>query len=634
MHPSPTLRQRLQYAFDTLMAAGTPALIVLLSLFSGLLIFCASLVIVIFRIAPQDSAPLTFGEAFWMSLMRTLDAGTMGGDTGTAFRLVMFSVTIGGIFLVSLLIGVLGSGVQTKLGDLRKGRSLVLESGHTVILGWSPQIFTLLAELIQANANQKSAAIAILADMEKTQMEDELQARLPAHRNTRIICRSGAPNDPAALEIINLHSARSILILPPEDEAPDAFVVKTVLSITNHPQRRPTPYLIVTQLQDAANLQAVQLLGKNDTLIALFSGDLMARITAQTSRQTGLSVVYTELLNFSGDEMYLKEEPALVGKTYAQALSAYEDSCILGLVLATGQTLLNPPMATRLAVGDRLIALTADDDTLRLSGLKTPPVPENLLRSQMPRAWPGPEKALLLGWNSCAPALARELDAYVNPGSTLQVVAAPGLEEPVRAVDGLQNQKLRFQPGDITSGAFLQSLELAQYQHVIVLADTSLSPQQADSRTLMTLLHLREIAAQAQKPFSIVSEMLDLRNRQLAEITRVDDFIVSTHLLSLLMAQLSEEPGLKPVFDSLFSPEGAEIYLKPVAGYVETGQPLDFYTVLEAASRRGETAFGYRLAAQQADAAQAHGIHLNPRKSASIVFAPEDKIIVLAEDQK
>ena len=36
-------------------------------------------------------------------------------------------------------------------------------------------------------------------------------------------------------------------------------------------------------------------------------GDLIARIVAQTCRQSGLSVVYTELLDFDGDEIYFAE---------------------------------------------------------------------------------------------------------------------------------------------------------------------------------------------------------------------------------------------------------------------------------------------------------------------------------------
>jgi hypothetical protein len=66
--------------------------------------------------------------------------------------------------------------------------------------------------------------------------------------------------------------------------------------------------------------------------------------------------------------------------------------------------------------------------------------------------------------------------------------------------------------------------------------------------------------------------------------------------------------------------------------YVETGQPIKFYTVVEAARRRGEIAIGYRVTNEQYDAGKAYGVHTNPRKSAEVSFTATDKVIVLAEE--
>ncbi len=150
-----------------------------------------------------------------------------------------------------------------------------------------------------------------------------------------------------------------------------------------------------------------------------------------------------------------------------------------------------------------------------------------------------------------------------------------------------------FRAGDITSREVLENIQAADYDHVIVLSYAGLDVQEADARTLVTLLHMRDIAEHDNTPFSIVSEMRDVRNRQLAEVTGVDDFIVSDRLVSLMMAQLAENASLYEVFSDLFDPRGAEIYLKPVSQYVETGRAVNFYTIVEAARRRGETAIGY-----------------------------------------
>jgi voltage-gated potassium channel Kch len=642
MSPNPTLKQRFQYFFDTFMSRGTTALVGGLGIVSLLLIIAAGIILAVGGrlLAPEGGNPPGFLEAVWLSLMRTLDAGTMGGDAGWGFRLVMLLVTIGGILIVSTLIGVLTSGVESKLDELRKGRSRVLESGHTLILGWSPQVFTILSELMIANENVKNACIVILADRDKVEMEDEIHSRLETGKKTRIICRSGSPVDLADLGIGSPHTARSIIILPPEDDDPDTTIIKVVLAITNNPERRPEPYHIVTQIRNTRNMDVIRMIGGRDNVQAVLMGDLIARVTAQTSRQSGLSVVYTELLNFGGDEIYFTRQPSLAGHTYGEALHAFEDSTVMGIQKAEGNAVLNPPMDTVISSTDSLFAISADDDTLVLSGHADIPLDERAIANPAGVSSAQPEKCLILGWNQYASTIIRELDHYVNKGSRVLVVADPTVTDEVRNVERtirqcsgrLNNQKVEFREGDTTDRSLLEEIKAADYDHVIVLSYAGLETEPADARTLVTILHLRDIAERDETPFSIVSEMLDLRNRRLAEVANVDDFIVSEHLISLMMAQLSENPALFAVFADIFDPEGAEIYLKPIGSYVHTGQPVNFHTLVESARRRGETALGYRCYAENGMADRSYGIHINPKKSEMVVFNPQDKLIVVSDN--
>jgi ion channel POLLUX/CASTOR len=631
----PTFSQRLRYQFDNLMARGTPALIGMLFVLSLIIVLVAGVVISIARITPSgETEPLSVGEAMWASLMRTLDAGTMGGDTGAGFRVVMLLVTLGGIFVVSALIGVLNNAIEEQMERLRKGRSLVLETNHTLVLGWSTQIFTILNELMAANENQAKARIVILADKDKVEMEDEIRERVEVKGKTRIICRNGSPIDPNDIEIASPHRAKSIIVLPPENSDPDTDVIKAVLAITNNPNRRAEPYHMVTQIRDAKNMAVLKLVGEKDNVQAVLTGDLIARVVAQTSRQSGLSVVYTELMNFGGDEIYFKHEPALAGKTFGEALLAFEDSSLMGLRKADGRILLSPAMDSRFEEGDQIFALSADDDTIRISGQSLPPINEAIIRADGRTVEPQPEKCLILGWNRSGTTIVHELDNYVAKGSQVTVVADTyNIEKQIRAQGGrLKNQKLVVQEGETTDRDLLNQLGVVDYDHVIVLAYNTVEPQEADAKTLVTLLHLRDMSQKDETPFSIVSEMLDLRNRELAEATQVDDFIVSEHLISLMMAQLSENAELFDVFTDIFDPEGAEIYLKPVGDYVTTGESVTFYTVVEAARRRGETALGYRIEAEATNAGKAYGVHTNPKKSETVTFVPEDKVIVISEN--
>jgi len=620
----PSWRDRLRYAFDNFMARGTIALIAGLFVVSAIGIFAISLVITIMGLTGEG---MTLPDLLWASLMRTLDAGTMGGDTGSAgFLFGMLAVTFGGIFVISALIGVINTGLEGKLGELRKGRSRVVETNHTVVLGWSQQVFTVLSELVAANSNvPHRSTVVVLADRDKVAMDDEIRARFPETGRTNIVCRSGNPMDIDDLEIARLETSKAILVLSPEVDDPDAAVVKTMLAVTNHPRRRPEPYHIVAELHDAANLDIARLVGRDEAQLIL-GGDVISRIVAQTCRQSGLSIVYTELLDFDGDEIYFASLPALAGRTFGDALAAFEDSTLIGLQPEGEVPRLNPPMDTLIGPGDELIIISADDDTVRL-GARPAAVDDAAIRSAAPKP-AAPERTLVLGWNWRAPTIIRELDAYVPPESLVTVVA--DLPGPASALDTLRpslaNQSVTFRQADTTSRSVLETLDVPSYDNVIVLCYSDhLEPQLADSKTLFTLLHLRDMQERTGQDFAIVSEMLDLRNRALAEVTHADDFIVSSRLVSLLMAQVAENPRLNAVFSDLFDPEGSEIYLRPAPDYVAAGTEVTFATIVESARRRDEVAIGYR-----AVSSSGHGVRINPPKSTRLTLAAADMVIVLA----
>jgi Trk K+ transport system NAD-binding subunit len=337
-------------------------------------------------------------------------------------------------------------------------------------------------------------------------------------------------------------------------------------------------------------------------------------------------------MNFGGDEIYFKQEPNLSGKTYGDALLAYETSTVMGIRRKDGAILMNPKMDTRIEPGDSIFAIAEDDDKIQLSNSRFTP-DENLIQRSANGSKPKPERGLILGWNRSGSIIIRELDNYVAKGSELLVVSeVDDLEKQIqREVGKLKNQKLKVMEGNIRDRDLLNELGVTEYDHVIVLAYSDKDIQEADAITLVTLLHLRDIAEKDETPFSIISEMLDLRNRELAEAAKVDDFIVSEHLISLMLAQLSENAELMGVFTDLFDPEGAEVYLKPIGTYIAVDQPVNFYTAVEAAKRRGETAIGYRIMSESHDAEKAYGVHTNPKKSEKVLFKPEDKLIVISE---
>ena len=618
------MKNKLKYRFDNLMSKGTGMLIASLAIVTLLMITIVSFVVWVTGSGDGTS----FLTLFWMGVLRSLDPGTMGGDTGSfLFVGAMFVITLGGIFIFSILVGLLTTGISSKLESLQKGHSIVVESGHTVILGWSSQIFTILSELIEANSNQKNACIVIMSQTDKVEMDEAIRNRIPDTKTTRIVTRNGSAIDLNDLGLLSLHTAKSIII----NENDDADVIKTLLAVINSPTERTTPYQIVAVLREPKNVDVARIAARGQAEIIL-EDTIISRIIAQTCRQSGLSAVYTELLDFGGDEIYLRAFPELTGKTYGETLSLFETSSVIGLKSKDGVKL-NPPMDTVLRDGDELIAVTADDDTLLLNG--TSAVIDESMFSSKPAEPAVPEQILILGWNENALLIIQELDHYVADGSGITVVSdiADAKLALRRLERGLDHANVKFVEEDITQRSTLDALLSSDYPHIILLSDRSQEDvQKADANTLITLLHLRNIAETTGKQFSIVSEMLDIRNRRLAEVAKVNDFIVSDTIISLLISQVSENNVLNAVFEDIFDADGSEIYLKPVEAYVRIGEPVSFYAVIEAARRKGETAFGYKIAAESESDQTSGGIHVNPAKSKPIRFEAGDRIIVAAED--
>jgi voltage-gated potassium channel Kch len=619
------MKQWLRYKFDSTMSRGAGALIAWLFVFSAIL----ALAVAIFAMFIDSKAHL--GKEWWLDFQTTTNLKPDPTGTSKLAAIVRtFVPTLGGMFMGALITGFIVTSMQNKIRDLRKGRSIVVEDDHQVILGWSQSVFTVISELCTANANRKSPAIVVLAGKDKIDMEDQIRAKVPKTGPTKVVCRTGNPIDPLDINLANPKAARSFIVLSPEGADPDSQVIKTMLALTSHSE--VSPRSVVAEMRDPKKIEAAHYIGDGEMRL-LSIDDLIARITVQACRQSGLSIVYTELLTFDGDEMYVHEEKSLVGKTFGETLHMYETSSVVGVVRER-KTKFNPPMDQKLEPGDRLVIISEDDDTMILSGKdeKSAGIEAGkIAEAKAPER--RPERSLILGWNRRAPWMINHLDEYVAPGSEIHVVAdlADGEAKIAKECGKVKNVKVTYKQADTTDGNVIRGLGVETFDHVITLGySDKMQAQEADAQTLITLIFLRELAKEKGESFSIVSEMLDPRNRKLAEVARADDFIVSAQLVSQMLAQMSENPDL--TYTELFEAEGSEIYLKDATDYVKPGQPVSFYTVVEAARRRNEVAIGYRILSEAEDPKKTYGVRMNPNKSGTVTFTADDKIVVIAEN--
>jgi Castor and Pollux, part of voltage-gated ion channel len=600
------MRRRLLYWFDKTMARGTFALVGWLAAICLVADIPISAVLVRYKY-PGRATLVVHAVEVWKMVGSTFK---VGGQVGPPlFVLASVAGAVVALLFASTLISLITAGVNKKIMDLRKGRSQVLETGHVAVVGWSAEVFPIAAELKASGARHGRKLLAVLADRDKAGMEDEIRARV---HDARVMCRSGSPVVPADIDRINPEPAQCLIVLANPGDGADEQVIKTILAIRNKTECR-----IVAAISDHANLAAARKAGGADAQL-LDIDDLASRWIAQATVQPGLAGVFTELLRFNGNEFCAVAVPALTGRAFGAVLQAFPLVSAVGLVKADGTLLLNPPSETVLAGDDKVVAISAAD----IFEAGTPvSIDEDAIVAPRRRPRP-PVRLLILGWNRRGPQIIRQLDAFVPAGSRIDVTAEQvddGVIEKMRT--DLYRVEVTVGNGDPTDVDALSSLDLTSYRHIIVLSTDGVGDAAADFRSLVTLLHLRDLERQAGRPFGITGEIADEHTLALAPPSDSNDFIVSRTMVSHLMTQVAMNPELVPVFNELFDPDGNEIVLRPAGDFVLAGRIVTFATVVESARRQGQVAIGCRRGGQ---------VTLNPDKRLPMTLGDNDAVIVIA----
>lgn len=623
----PSLGARSRYAFDNAMARGPVAIVALITIVMIAVVVAFTAVALIAGSASGNPFTVAFNI-----LLQTVngngDLSTAGATAGIVFLLI----TIVGILIFGAFIGALVTGMDSRLEQLRQGRSLVLEQDHTLILGWSPRVFVILAELAIANESRVRPSVVILAEVSKADMEDAIREAVPRMRNTRVVCRTGNPVVTADLELVNHRAARAVIVLGSDaDNDSDADVIKTLLALTRNAGDDTPDRHIVAEIQHAATEQAARLIG-DERIVLINKPETIGRLIVQTSRQAGAAAVYREMLDFASFEIYMRRDARLTGLTYLDAMLGYEECTVLGLMHAGGEIDLNPSPDTILAAEDTVIALSEDDSVLENAVYaRAQTVGDRIAIA--PHEPPEPESTLILGYNQRTPLVVSELATYAEPGSRVVLVADVPRAETAIAHDVSPHLTVEQREANTNDRAVLDGLDVPSFDRVIVMSYVDhTGSKRAAARALLTLLHLRDIAKSSGSDIAIVSEIVDTEDADLVRNAGVNDIVVSDEVLSLMLSQVAENRHLAKVFRQLFQASGSEVYLRPVSLYVTPDEPVSFATLIEAASRRAETAIGYWSADAEDRDDGMFGIRVNPFKAQRFDAAAGDRLIVLAEE--
>ena len=627
MPASPSFRRRLRYRFDTVLARGTIAVILWLGLITAAVVLVTGILLSVLEIAVHGHE-VGIVEGVWQNLLRSFEPAAMEADTGWPLRLQSLFVVLFGILVGSSLIGLIATGIERRVDELRKGRSEVLESGHVLILGWSEKIFPVIAELVVAHRGRSDSVIVVLADHDKIEMEDDIRGRVRHTGKTRIVCRNGDPSNPADLGLVSPYEARSVIVLGNNHTDGDAQVIRSVLALMD--DDRFATLRVVADCSLPENADALRE-ASGGHAVAISSSELIARITAQACRNTGLGTVFQELLDFEDVDIYFHDDPRLAGRIFGDLVLSYEQGAAIGVRYPDGTVDLNPPDGHVVGEGDTLVVVSRNVEAidLRAEPSRPPlPAPSSAISAATP------SRLLIVGWNPMAPKIVTELEKWVQAGSTIRVLIDGSLlAEGEVSVPGLTKTQLSVTTAYNSAPHTVAELCASEdYDRVVVLCYRNrLSAEEADARALMTLLQLRQFRQDNPEQgnrMSVLTEVLDIRDVKLARVAGAEDLIVSERITALMLAQLAEVPEREKVFADLFETTGSEVCMRPVSDYAEPQPGLPFGAYVAAAHRQGHLVIGYRsTGARGKDLASA--IHLDPPKSQPVDLEPDDRLIIV-----
>lgn len=616
----------------------------LISLIGGLLVW------------PGADSFQDLGDAVWWAFLRLTDPGYLGDDEGDWRRLVSTMLTVTGyVVFMGTLVAILTRSLIAKMTDLERGLTPVTLRNHVVVLGWTSRTVPILQELLastgrvkrflERHATKRLRLVVLSEEVTSAQTLSLRNERDIGRRARQIVLRSGTPLQPEALHRVACLDAAAVIV-PSSSHGPDSLVtsdvetVKALLSMTSQAQylHAKLPY-VVAEIEDIRK-QAVVERAYPGPLEVIASDAMISRLLVQTLLHPGLSEVLNELLTARfGNDIFVRSGDIASGRTLGEFAQDCPDAIVLGLLERAGDgwsVRLNAPSDTRVTDDDRIIAMARDyDDTHPLEpgeakGQARLALVERRECERLPVRQSGPQhRLLILGWNRRVPALLAEMARY--PGHTYEVDLVSILPVEMR-----ESEIARYLPADsdvshrqlmadFAVEEELRRVDPAGYDAVFLLSSDRLSTgEEADARTMMGYLQLQEVLASVEDPPQVVMELSDPDNETLL-VTNQNETLVSSMILSHILAQVALRRELRVVLDELFTPGGAEIMMRSPDEF-ELPDGADFAAFEKVAGARGETALGVFRAKQDEDG---RWLEMNPGRDTRLNLQPGDQLVVM-----
>ena len=519
-----------------------------------LVVMVSTLILVATNSAFTTEHERTVAERFWQSLLRVIDPGTIASDTSWGPRLLSLAVTIAGIVLFGTLIGTISTSMQARLERLRRGRTIVLESDHLVILGWSPWIALLVNDLMQDARARRHGAIVVFSDRDRAEMEDVLRAAIGRRRGLRLICRNGDRTIASELHRVNIRDASTVVAIGSDDATSDATVAATVLAV-GIACGGFGGQTVVAEIDDPAAAETLSAACHGQ--VEVVGDDVIADALAMWMAAPATAELLGELLSSKRVRLLLCDLPESVGQSFGTVVRAIEQARPIGIKRADGTVRLAPPRETVVGVGEQLICVS-DGLPARWTNSASAAVPAS---GALPLLAPPPSRFMVIGWNRIAPSLLVEIDRLVRNGSTVTLLCDSDLVAAEEIMlPGLEHLSVHVKRVPEPELEIVSALAERSCSAIAVLAHPGVSAKDADAITLAILMAVRRAAEESGDvgPF-VVAELAEDKHVELAMFAGAHKPVARARLMGDAIALTAMSPDARRVLAALQGPEGPSV---------------------------------------------------------------------------
>ena len=548
------------------------------------------------------------GAAVWWAFLRFTDPGYLGDDEGLLKRAVSLGLTLGGyVVFLGAIVAIMTQWLVQTLRHLELGLTPIFRKGHIVIIGWTSRTPNLLDEILGSEGRLDRFLklrglprlhVAVLAEEVTGDLVAEIREALgPRYRPRSITLRSGTPLRLEHLRRVDFAHAAAIVVpahvFGNEDPSEaDTLTMKTLMSVDHaigveNPDHPPN---LVAELLDSRELPVVR--GTYRGPLDLVSSDLtMSRILIQSFRHPGVAGAFDLLLGRGECQIFVREAEELAGTPFAGLSSVLPAAIPIGLVRPEGGgfvPMMCPAPDEELRAGDRIVAISRRFEDVRPTGHATSAAASTGGTEQAPP--PRRRRLLVLGWNHRLPTLIRELKNFRHESFELVMASKVPIEK--RTVEDAANVTLVHHEMDYVLAGRLDQLDLGGFDSILLMAsDRADTGEEADARVARAYLQLRRLLPSPAP--RVIVELVSSADRALFSGPAVD-VVVTSALVSHMMAQITLRRELSAVYEELFGAGGAELLLRPRTDYPGSS----FADVRLAAAEAGEIAIGLRTQEQ------------------------------------